>query len=74
MKQSSSLVQLLTWLGELTKVGENREERMHDYILLMSEVKSRINLLTDAEFLNKKQTTNLGMMSDKVPLDERSGR
>ena len=39
---------------------------MHDYILLMSEVKSRINLLTDAEFLNKKQATNLNMMSDKV--------
>ena len=45
---------------------ENREERMHDYILLMSEVKSRISLLTDAELLNKKQATNLNMMSDKV--------
>ena len=39
---------------------------MHDYILLISEVKSRINLLTDAEFLNKKQATNLNMMLDKV--------
>ena len=32
----------------------------------MSEVNSRINLLTDAEFLNKKQATNLNHLADKV--------
>ena len=56
----------LDLVRRINESWENREERMHDYILLMSEVKSRINLLTDAEFLNKKQATNLNMMSDKV--------
>lgn len=56
----------LDLVRRINESWENREERMHDYILLMSEVKSRISLLTDAEFLNKKQATNLNMMSDKV--------
>ena len=56
----------LDLVRRINESWENREERIHDYILLMSEVKSRINLLTDAEFLNKKQATNLGMMTDKV--------
>ena len=56
----------LDLVRRINESWENREERMHDYILLMSEVKSRISLLTDAEFLNKKQATNLGMMTDKV--------
>lgn len=56
----------LDLVRRINESWENREECMHDYILLMSEVKSRINLLTDAEFLNKKQATNLNMMSDKV--------
>ena len=56
----------LDLIRRINESWENREERMHEYILLMSEVKSRITLLTDAEFLNKKQATNLNMMSDKV--------
>lgn len=56
----------LDLVRRINESWENREERMHDYILLMSEVKSRISLLTDAEFLSKKQATNLNMMSDKV--------
>lgn len=56
----------LDLVRRINESWENREERMHDYILLMSGVKSRISLLTDAEFLNKKQATNLGMMTDKV--------
>ena len=56
----------LDLIRRINESWENREERMHEYILLMSEVKSRITLLTDAAFLNKKQATNLNMMSDKV--------
>ena len=64
----------LDMIRRINESWTEREERIHEYILLMSEVNSRINLLTDAEFLNKKQTTNLNMMSDKVPLDEGRGR
>lgn len=59
----------LDLIRRINESWENREERMHEYILLMSEVKSRITLLTDAEFLNKKQATNLNMMSDKVMME-----
>ena len=66
---NEAVVKSCTALDLVRRINEswnNREERMHDYILLMSEVKSRISLLTDAEFLNKKQATNLNMMSDKL--------
>lgn len=56
----------LDMIRRINESWTERGERIHEYILLMSEVKSRINLLTDAEFLNKKQATNLNMMSDKV--------
>lgn len=69
---NESVVKSCTALDLIRRINEsweNREERMHEYILLMSEVKSRITLLTDAEFLNKKQATNLNMMSDKVMME-----
>lgn len=56
----------LDLVRRINESWENREERMHDYILLMSEVKSRISLLTDSEFLNKKQATNLNHLAEKV--------
>ena len=45
---------------------EGREVNLHEYILLMSEVKSRINLFTDAQFLPVKTATNLNYQVDKV--------
>lgn len=45
---------------------EGREENLHEFILLMSEVKSRINLFTDADFLPVKTATNLNYQVDKV--------
>lgn len=45
---------------------EGREANLHEFILLMSEVKSRINLFTDAQFLPVKTATNLNYQVDKV--------
>ena len=56
----------LDLVRRINESWENREERMHDYILLMSEVKSRINLFTDADFLPVKTATNLNHQVDKV--------
>lgn len=50
----------------INEIFENREENLHEYILLMSEVKSRINLFTDADFLPVKTATNLNHQVDKV--------
>ena len=57
----------LDLVRRINESWENREERMHDYILLMSEVKSRISLPTDSESLNKKHATKLNTMPDKIP-------
>ena len=56
----------LDMIRRINESWTEREDRIHEYILLMSEVNSRINLLTDAEFLNKKQATNLNHLSEKV--------
>ena len=56
----------LDMIRRINESWTERDERIHEYILLMSEVNSRINLLTDAEFLNKKQATNLNHLADKV--------
>ena len=56
----------LDMIRRINESWTEREERIHEYILLMSEVNSRINLLTDAEFLNKKQATNLNHLAEKV--------
>ena len=56
----------LDMIRRINESWTEREERIHEYILLMSEVNSRINLLTDAEFLNRKQATNLNHLSEKV--------
>ena len=56
----------LDMIRRINESWTERDERIHEYILLMSEVNSRINLLTDAEFLNKKQATNLNHLSEKV--------
>lgn len=56
----------LDMIRRINESWTEREERIHEYILLMSEVNSRINLLTDAGFLNKKQATNLNHLAEKV--------
>ena len=56
----------LDMIRRINESWTERDERIHEYILLMSEVNSRINLLTDAEFLDKKQATNLNHLAEKV--------
>lgn len=40
----------LDMIRRINESWTERDERIHEYILLMSEVNSRISLLTDAEF------------------------
>lgn len=45
---------------------ENRERNLNEFILCLSEVKSRITLFAEAQFLSVKAATNLNYVVDKV--------
>lgn len=56
----------LDLIRRINESFEHREENLHEYILLMSEVKSRITLFTESNFLGKKAATNLNYQVEKV--------
>lgn len=45
---------------------EDRERNLNEFILCLSEVKSRITLFAEAQFLSVKVATNLNYVVDKV--------
>lgn len=45
---------------------EDRERNLNEFILCLSEVKSRITLFAEAQFLSVKAATNLNYVVDKV--------
>lgn len=45
---------------------EDRERNLNEFILCLSEVKSRITLFAEAQFLSVKAATNLNYAVDKV--------
>lgn len=45
---------------------EDRERNLNEFILCLSEVKSRITLFAEAKFLSVKAATNLNYVVDKV--------
>lgn len=45
---------------------EDRERNLNEFILCLSEVKSRITLFSEAQFLSVKAATNLNYVVDKV--------
>lgn len=45
---------------------EDRERNLNEFILCLSEVKSRITLFAEAQFLGVKAATNLNYVVDKV--------
>lgn len=45
---------------------EDRERNLNEFILCLSEVKSRIALFAEAQFLSVKAATNLSYVADKV--------
>lgn len=45
---------------------EGRERNLNEFILCLSEVKSRITLFAEAQFLSVKAATNLNYVVDKV--------
>lgn len=56
----------LDLIRRINESFEGREENLHEYILLLSEVKSRISLFAEAEFLTNKNATNLMYKTDKA--------
>ena len=45
---------------------EDRERNLNEFILCLSDVKSRITLFAEAQFLSVKAATNLNYVVDKV--------
>ena len=56
----------LDLIRRINESFEQREVYLHDYILLVSEVKSRITLFAEAEFLSVKTATNLDYQVNKI--------
>ena len=56
----------LDLIRRINESWDGREENLHEYILLVSEVKSRISLFAMSEFLSVKAATNLTYKVDKV--------
>ena len=56
----------LDLIRRINESFEQREVYLHDYILLVSEVKSRITLFAEAEFLSVKAATNLDYQVNKI--------
>lgn len=56
----------LDLIRRINESFEQREVYLHDYILLVSEVKSRITLFAEAEFLSVKAATNLDYQINKI--------
>lgn len=48
---------------------DGREENLRDFILLLSEVRSRITLFAESQYLGVKQATNLTFQIEKVMKD-----
>lgn len=48
---------------------EDRERNLHEFILLLSEVRSRITLFAESQYLSVKQATNLTYQIEKVTKD-----
>ena len=66
---SVAISKACTALDLIRRINESFEQRevyLHDYILLVSEVKSRITLFTEAEFLSVKAATNLDYQVNKI--------
>lgn len=56
----------LDLIRRINESWDGREENLHEYILLLSEVKSRISLFTEAGFVTNKNATNLMYKTDKA--------
>lgn len=66
---SVAISKACTALDLIRRINESFEQRevyLHDYILLLSEVKSRITLFAEAEFLSVKTATNLDYQVNKI--------
>ena len=48
---------------------DGREENLRDFVLLLSEVRSRITLFAESQYLSVKQATNLTFQIEKVMKD-----
>lgn len=56
----------LDLIRRINESFESREAYLHEYILLVSEIKSRITLFAEAEFLSVKAATNLDFQVNKL--------
>lgn len=48
---------------------EERERNLREFILLLSEIRSRITLFAESQYINVKQATNLTYQIEKVMKD-----
>ena len=56
----------LDLVSRINSSFEDRERNLNEFILCLSEVKSRITLFAEAQFLSVKAATNLNYVVDKV--------
>lgn len=62
----SKACQAMDLVRQINSSFEGRDEGITRYILLIAEVKSRINLFARSQFLPLKNATNLDFLCDKV--------